>query len=168
MDGSPPGSFVHGILQARILEWVAISFSGDRTQVCYASCIDRQVIYHKHQLGSPCVYIYIYRKISAFELCWRRFLRLSWTARKSNQWILKETNPEYSLEGLISETEDPTCHIYIYICIYIYIYIYIYTHHIYTYICRHRFWITLLYTSNYHSTVNQPYLNFKKIRSIFA
>ena len=47
------------------------------------------------------------RKISAFELCWRRFLRLPWTARRSNQWILKETNPEYSLEGLISETEAP-------------------------------------------------------------
>ena len=37
-----------------------------------------------------------------FELwCWRRLLRVSWTARRSNQSILKEINPEYSLEGLI-------------------------------------------------------------------
>ena len=35
-----------------------------------------------------------------FELCWRRLLRVSWTARRSNQLILKEINPDYSLEGL--------------------------------------------------------------------
>ena len=41
-------------------------------------------------------------RIDAFELwCWRRLLRVPWTARKSNQSILKEINPEYSLEGLI-------------------------------------------------------------------
>ena len=40
--------------------------------------------------------------IDAFELwCWRRFLRVSWTARRSNQLILKEISPEYSLEGLM-------------------------------------------------------------------
>ena len=40
-------------------------------------------------------------KIVAFELrCWRRFLRVPWTARRSNQSILKEINPKYSLEGL--------------------------------------------------------------------
>jgi len=38
----------------------------------------------------------------AFELwCWRRLLRVPWTSRRSNQSILKEINPEYSLEGLI-------------------------------------------------------------------
>ena len=42
------------------------------------------------------------QKIDAFELwCWRRLLRVPWTARKSNQSILKEINPEYSLEGLM-------------------------------------------------------------------
>ena len=42
------------------------------------------------------------RKIDAFELwCWRRLLRVPWTARRSNQSILKETSPEYSLEGLM-------------------------------------------------------------------
>ena len=40
-------------------------------------------------------------RIDAFELwCWRRFLRLPWTARRSNQFILKEISPEYSLKGL--------------------------------------------------------------------
>ena len=43
-----------------------------------------------------------YRRIDAFELwCWRRLLRVPWTARGSNQSILKEISPEYSLEGLI-------------------------------------------------------------------
>ena len=42
------------------------------------------------------------RRIDAFELwCWRRLLRAPWTARRSNQPILKEISPEYSLEGLI-------------------------------------------------------------------
>ena len=41
-------------------------------------------------------------RIDAFELwCWRRLLRVSWTARRSNQSILKEISPEYSLEGLM-------------------------------------------------------------------
>ena len=43
-----------------------------------------------------------HRRIDAFELwCWRRLLRVPCTARRSNQSILKEINPEYSLEGLI-------------------------------------------------------------------
>ena len=43
-----------------------------------------------------------HRRIGAFELCcWRRFLRDPWTARRSNQSILKEIKPEYSLEGLM-------------------------------------------------------------------
>ena len=42
------------------------------------------------------------RRIDAFELwCWRRLLRVSWTARRSNQSIRKEISPEYSLEGLM-------------------------------------------------------------------
>ena len=42
------------------------------------------------------------RRIDAFELCyWRRFLRVPWTARRSNHAILKEISPEYSLEGLM-------------------------------------------------------------------
>ena len=46
------------------------------------------------------------KRLSTKELvplnwCWRRLLRVPWTARKSNQSILKEINPEYSLEGLM-------------------------------------------------------------------
>ena len=43
-----------------------------------------------------------HRRIDAFKLwCWGRLLRVSWTTRRSNQSILKEINPEYSLEGLM-------------------------------------------------------------------
>ena len=43
-----------------------------------------------------------YQRIDAFELwCWRRLLRVPWTARRSNQSIIKEISPEYSLEGLM-------------------------------------------------------------------
>ena len=43
-----------------------------------------------------------HQRIGAFELwCWRRLLRVPWTARRSNHFILKEINPEYSLEGLM-------------------------------------------------------------------
>ena len=42
------------------------------------------------------------QKIDAFELwCWRRLLRVPWTARRSNQSVLKEISPEYSFEGLM-------------------------------------------------------------------
>ena len=43
-----------------------------------------------------------HQRIYAFELwCWRRLLRVPWSARRSNQFILKEIGPEYSLEGLM-------------------------------------------------------------------
>ena len=43
-----------------------------------------------------------HQRVDAFELwCWRRFLRVPWTARRSNYLILKEISPEYSLEGLM-------------------------------------------------------------------
>ena len=46
------------------------------------------------------------RRTDAFELwCWRRLLRVPWTARRSNQSILREISPEYSLEGLMTEAE---------------------------------------------------------------
>ena len=43
-----------------------------------------------------------YQRIDAFEMmCWRRLLRVPWTARRSNESVLKEINPEYSIEGLM-------------------------------------------------------------------
>ena len=47
------------------------------------------------------------RRIDAFELCcWRRLLRVPWTARRSNQSILKEIGPEYSLQGLMLKLQS--------------------------------------------------------------
>ena len=82
MDCSLPGSSVHGIFQARILEWVAIAFSDG----CESWTIKKAES----------------QRTDAFELwCWRRLLRVSCSARRFNQSILKEINPEYSLEGLM-------------------------------------------------------------------
>ena len=53
MDCSPSGCSVHGILQARILEWISMPSSRDRTWVSYVSCIGRQVLYHWSHLGRP-------------------------------------------------------------------------------------------------------------------
>ena len=48
-----------------------------------------------------------HQRIDAFALwCWRRLLRVPWTARRSNQSILKEINPEYSLEGLMLKLQS--------------------------------------------------------------
>ena len=48
-----------------------------------------------------------HQSIDAFELwCWRRLLRVPWTARRSYQSILKEISPEYSLEGLMLRSEE--------------------------------------------------------------
>ena len=48
------------------------------------------------------------QRMDAFELwCWRSLLRVPWTARRSNQSILKEISPRISLEGLIAKAETP-------------------------------------------------------------
>ena len=50
-----------------------------------------------------------HQRIDAFKLwCWRRLLRVPWIARRSNQSILKEINPEYSLEGLMLKLKPST------------------------------------------------------------
>ena len=50
-----------------------------------------------------------HRRVDAFELwCWRRLLRVPWTAKRSNQSILKEISPEYSLEGLMLKQNSYT------------------------------------------------------------
>ena len=53
------------------------------------------------------------RRIDAFEVwCWRRLLRVPWTARRSSQSILKEISPEYSLEGLMQKLKlQSFCHL---------------------------------------------------------
>ena len=52
-----------------------------------------------------------HRRIGAFELwCWKRLLRIPWTERRSNQFVLKEISPEYSLEGLMLKLKFPYFH----------------------------------------------------------
>ena len=106
MDCNLPGSSVHGLLQARLLEWVAISFSGgssqprNRTQVsCTAGSL-----YQLSYKGSPkegwvpknwwWIRIVMLKTLE-------RLLRVTWTAGRSNQSISKEIKAEYSLEGLV-------------------------------------------------------------------
>ena len=51
-----------------------------------------------------------HQRIDAFELwCWKRLMRVPWTARRSNQSILKEISPEYSLEGLMLKLKLQYC-----------------------------------------------------------
>ena len=95
IDYSLPGSSVHGILQARILEWVVMPYSRGspqprhRTCISYVSCTDRQVLYHWHHLGSR---VYIANSDSftpsfpvcipfiwfCFPLLWLGLLKLCW------------------------------------------------------------------------------------------
>ena len=109
MDYSLPGSSVHGNLQARILELVFTPFSRgsswprDQPQV---SCITdrfftvwatREALKNRFRCFRPLWTIKKaeHQRFDAFELwCWRRLLRVPWTARRSNQSILKEINPE--------------------------------------------------------------------------
>ena len=73
MDCSPPGSSVHGIFQARKLEWVAISYSRgsssprNQTHVSCVSCIGRWILYHQHDLRCP---IFVQSLITMFATLW--------------------------------------------------------------------------------------------------
>ena len=70
-----------------------------QTKVCMVSFFFPVVVYGQE---SWTIKKAEHQKIDAFELwCWRRLLRVPWTARRSNQSILKEINLEYSLEGLM-------------------------------------------------------------------
>ena len=75
MDGSPPGSSVHGILQARILEWVAMPSSRgssqprDQTHISHVSCIGRQVLYHWRHLGSSLEPVFHNNRSHCNETC---------------------------------------------------------------------------------------------------
>ena len=125
MDCSLPGSSIHGIFQARVLEWGAIC----SPEIKRCLLLGRKVMSNLdnilksrditlptkvHLIKAMVFPVVMYgceswtikkarhRRINAFELwCWRRLLRVPWTASRSNQSILKEISPEYSLEGLI-------------------------------------------------------------------
>ena len=70
------------------------------TKVCIVKAIVFQVVMYGYK--SWAIKKAEHQRIDVSELwCWRRLLKIPWTARRSNQSILKEINPEYSLEGLI-------------------------------------------------------------------
>ena len=111
MDCSLSDSCVHEIFQARVLEWVAIAISNlDRilksrditlpTKVHLVKAMVSPVVMYGCE--SSTVKKAERRRIDAFELwCWRRLLRIPWTARRSNQSILKEISPGICLEGMM-------------------------------------------------------------------
>ena len=113
MDCSLPGFAIRGIFQARELEWGAIAFSMANLDSILKSR-DITLPTKVHLVKAMVFPVVMYgceswtikkaecRRIDAFELyCWRRLLRVPWTARRSNQSILKEISPECSLEGLM-------------------------------------------------------------------
>ena len=97
IDGSPPGSPVPGILQARTLD--SILKSRDITLPTKVNLVKAMVFpVVMYGCESWTVKKAECQRIDAFELwCWGRLLRVPWMAR-SNQFILKEISPEYSLE----------------------------------------------------------------------
>ena len=127
VDSSSPDSYVHGILQARILEWVATSFSRGsswpRDWTCI-SCVGYDNLDSVLKSITLPTKVYIVKAIvflvvmcgyeswtikkaehwrtDALEVwCWRKLFKVPWITRRSNQSILKEISPEYSLEGLM-------------------------------------------------------------------
>ena len=72
------------------------------TKVCLVKAVVFPVVVYGCETWAINIMKAEHRRINAFELwCWRRLLRVPWTARRSNQSILKEISPEYSLEGLM-------------------------------------------------------------------
>ena len=111
MDCNLPGSSIRGIFQARVLEWVTIAFSITNldsilksrditlpTKVPLVKAMVFPVVLYR--CDSWTIKKAEYQRSDVFELwCWRRLLRVPWTARRPNQSILKEISPEYSPEG---------------------------------------------------------------------
>ena len=111
MDCSLPGSSVCGIFQARVLECGAIAFSyldsilksRDVTLPTKAHLVKAMVFpVVMYGCESWTIEKAEHQRIDAFDLwCWRRLMKVSWTARRSNQSILKEISPGCSLEGMM-------------------------------------------------------------------
>ena len=107
--GSKDGDCSHEIKRCLLLGRKAMTKLGDMlksrditlpTKVCLAKAMVFPVIMYEY--ASWTIMKAEHRRIDAFELwCWRRLLRVPWTARRSNQSILKEISPGCSLEGLI-------------------------------------------------------------------
>ena len=101
---------VHGVLITWVLEWVAFpSPVGHILSELFIMMHPSWVVLHgmSYSFIDLCKPLHhntfmIFQRLDTFEFwCWRRLLRVPWTARWSNQSVLKEINPEYSLEGLM-------------------------------------------------------------------
>ena len=110
------GSSIHGIFQAGVLEWGAISFMTNLDSILKSRditlltrvCLVKAMVFPVVMYGceSWAIKKVECQRIDAFEQwCWKRFLRVPWTARRSNQSIPKEISPEYSLEGLMLKVQ---------------------------------------------------------------
>ena len=96
----PTQTHVHRVSDAIQLSHPLSSLSPEPTKVCLVKAMVFPVVMYGCE--SWAIKKAECRRIDAFELwCWRRPLRVSWTARRSNQSSLKEISPEYSLEGLM-------------------------------------------------------------------
>ena len=89
--------------QGTVLNWVSILKSRDITLPTKVHIVKAMVLsIVTYRFESWTMKKADYQRTDAFKLwCWRRLLRVSWTVRRSNQWLLKEINPQYSLEGLM-------------------------------------------------------------------
>ena len=101
MDCSLPGSSIDGIFQRRILD--SILKNRDITFLAKIHTVKATVFpVVRYRCESWTIKKAEHQRIDTFELwCWRRLLRVPWTARRSNQSIQKEINSEYLLEGLV-------------------------------------------------------------------
>ena len=95
----------HKIKTRLFLERKAMTvYQKTKTSLCQQTCIVKAMIFPvvMYRCESWTIKKADHQRIDVFEFrCWRRLWSIPWTARRSNQSILKEINPEYSLEGLI-------------------------------------------------------------------
>ena len=113
VDYSPPGSSVHGVFQARILEWVVIASSRgsswpmDWTCISYVFCTGRRVLYYLCHLGSPWVHSVQFSSVQSLSRV--RLFATPWiTARQAS---LSITNSRSSLRLISIESVMPSSHL---------------------------------------------------------
>ena len=96
MDWSPPGSYIHGIFQARILEWVVISCSRgsfwprNQTSISWVSCIVRQILHFIYPCNKPTFPLRSFKKSLFPLLCKELYLKelqLSWNCFPNDHWF---------------------------------------------------------------------------------
>ena len=91
------------LLLGRKLWYTWTAYSKTETSLCQQRCVKTMTVpVVMYRCENWAIKKFEHQRIDAFELwCWRRLLRVLWTERRSNQSILMEINPDYSLEGLM-------------------------------------------------------------------